>query len=92
MAVEVDEGVREFQQRRDAYFAGDLNIDQLLGTRSEMASNASSLANVVYNSADRETTLLLAVGQIYEMVGLRMRENGAGGPPAKSADRPMKEP
>jgi outer membrane protein TolC len=82
----------EFQQRRDAYFAGDLNIDQLLGTRSEMASNASSLANVVYNSADRETTLLLAVGQIYEMVGLRMRENGAGGPPAKSADRPMKEP
>ena len=64
----------EFQQRREAYFAGDLNIDQLLGTRSELASNAANLANVVYNSADRETTLLLAVGQIYEMVGLRMRE------------------
>lgn len=82
----------EFQQRREAYFSGDLNIDQLLGTRSEMASNASSLANVVYNSADRETTLLLAVGQIYEMVGLRMRERPAGASPRKPSDRPAQDP
>ncbi len=62
----------EYQKRLEEYFAQTLNIDQLLSSRSDIASNAASLANVVYNSADREATLVLAVGQIYEMVGLKI--------------------
>lgn len=65
----------EYKQRLDEYFADTLNIDQLLSTRSDIVSNAASLANVVYNSADREATLILAVGHIYEMVGLRIGGN-----------------
>ena len=62
----------EYQKRLEEYFAQTLNIDQLLSSRSDIASNAASLANVVYNSADREATLVLAVGQFYEMVGLKI--------------------
>jgi outer membrane protein TolC len=62
----------EYKSRLDEYFAETINIDQLMSTRSDIASNASSLANIVYNSADRESTLILAVGQIYEMVGLKI--------------------
>lgn len=65
----------EFKERLEEYYANSINIDQLMSTRSDIASNAASLANVVYNSADREATLLLAVGQIYEMVGLKIGSN-----------------
>lgn len=62
----------EYKDRLDEYFADTINIDQLMSTRSDITSNASSLASIVYNSADRESTLILAVGQIYEMVGLKI--------------------
>ena len=64
----------EFGQRLQDYYASAINIDQLMGTRSEMTSNAANLANTVYNSADREATLILAIGQIFEIVGLRIGE------------------
>jgi len=60
----------EYQQRLEAYFNGEVNIDQLLDSRSELASAESSLASNQYNSANRESNLLGATGRIYEIVGL----------------------
>ena len=71
----------EYKERLDEYFADTINIDQLLSTRSDIASNASSLANIIYNSADRESSLILAIGQIYEMVGLKI-----GGSPSEDSE------
>ena len=60
----------EYQQRLAAYFDGGVNIDQLLDSRSELASLRSELASNQYNSANRESSLLGATGSIYEIVGL----------------------
>lgn len=65
----------EYGQRLKDYYADQINIDQLLSTRSEMTSNAANLANTIYNSADREATLILAIGQIYEIVGLKIGDS-----------------
>ena len=64
----------EFKQRLADYFNQLINIDQLLGTRSDIASNEAGLASNTYNTADREATLLLTIGQIFEAVGLRIGE------------------
>ncbi len=63
---------KEFSDRLKEYFESEINIDQLLSTRSDLTSNESNLASNVYNSADREATLILAIGQIFEMVGLKI--------------------
>ena len=66
----VQQKSEEYQQRLKAYFDGGVNIDQLLDSRSELASQESGLASNQYNSADRESNLLSAIGNIYEIVGL----------------------
>jgi hypothetical protein len=63
---------KEYSDRLQEYFAGEINIDQLIGTRSDLTANEANLASNVYNSADREATLILALGQIFEMVGLKI--------------------
>ncbi|MBM3845468.1 MAG: TolC family protein [Verrucomicrobia bacterium] len=77
----------EYEQRQREYFDGNLNIDQLMSTRSEIASNAANLVNLVYNSADREATLILATGQIYEMVGLKIADRDMGVTPPEGGRR-----
>lgn len=62
---------KEFVDRQLEYFATEINIDQLLSTRSDLTSNEAVLASNIYNTADREATLILAIGQIFEMVGLK---------------------
>lgn len=69
----------EYQERHSDYFAAAINIDQLLSTRSDIASNESSLASNTYNTAEREATLILTIGQIFEMVGLRIGEESREG-------------
>ncbi len=76
----VRQKLTEFHSRRDEYFAGKINIDQLVDTRSGLASSESSLAANLYGSSYRETRLLLATGRAYELVGLRVRN---APPPAK---------
>lgn len=66
----VNQKTVEYQQRLAAYFDGGVNIDQLLDSRSELASLRSELASNQYNSANRESSLLGATGSIYEIVGL----------------------
>lgn len=62
----------EFQTRQEDYFAGRINIDQLIETRSGLAGIESSLASNLYTSANRESRLLLATGRVYELVGLKV--------------------
>lgn len=62
---------KEFTDRLKEYFDKEINIDQLLGTRSDLTSNDANLASNLYNTADREAALITAIGQIFEMVGLR---------------------
>lgn len=64
-----------FEARRAEYFAGTLNIDQLLGTRGDIASNEGEVYSNVQLTAEREAVLALATGQVYEMVGLRMDDD-----------------
>ncbi len=71
--IDVGRRKREELKTRIAEYAnGNINIDQLLATRGEIASNESNLANNLFNSADREASLFLAIGQIYEIVGLKI--------------------
>ena len=72
----------EYQERHQEYFAETINIDQLLSTRSDIASNDASLASNTYNTADREATLILTIGQIFEMVGLRIGDESREGEPS----------
>lgn len=67
----------EFKRRREDYFAGRINIDQLIETRGGITSMESSLGSNLYNSANREARLLLATGRVYELVGLRVRSDEA---------------
>lgn len=63
----------EFKVRREDYFAGRINIDQLIETRGGITSMESSLGSNLYNSSNREARLLLATGRVYELVGLKVR-------------------
>lgn len=63
---------KEFTDRLKEYFKSEINIDQLVSTRSDLTSNEANLASNMYNTADREATLILAIGQIFEMVGLKI--------------------
>ena len=62
---------KEYTDRIDDYFNKEINIDQLLTTRSDLAVNEANIASNVYNTADRDATLITATGQIFEMVGLK---------------------
>ena len=62
---------KEYPDRIDDYFNKEINIDQLLTTRSDLAVNEANIASNVYNTADRDATLITATGQIFEMVGLK---------------------
>lgn len=61
-----------FEARREEYFAGTVNIDQLLSARADIASNEGSLASNFQLTAERGVLLALAVGEVYELVGLRI--------------------
>ncbi len=63
---------KEFTDRLSEYFGSEINIDQLMSTRSDLTSNEANVASNMYNTADREATLTLAIGQIFEMVGLKV--------------------
>ena len=63
---------KEFADRLSEYFVNEINIDQLMSTRSDLTSNEANVASNMYNTADREATLTLAIGQIFEMVGLKI--------------------
>ncbi len=78
LLVAHDSKQREYKDRLKEYFAADINVDQLLSTRSDLTSNESNLASNIYNSADREATLILAIGQIFEMVGLKVGSEDPG--------------
>lgn len=62
----------EYQSRLKDYFDGRINIDQLIETRSNLAGSGSSLASNDFNTANRESRLLLALGTVYEIVGLEI--------------------
>lgn len=66
---------KEYTDRLLEYFASEINIDQLLSTRADLTSNEVNLASNMYNTADREATLILAIGQIFEMVGLQLGDD-----------------
>lgn len=80
---QIEEVVRqkreEYRNRREEYFAGRINIDQLVDTRSGLASSESTLASNQYGSSNREANLMLATGKAYELVGLRVRHAPAAG-------------
>lgn len=63
---------KEYADRLREYFASEINVDQLASTRSDLTSSEANLAANVYNTADREATLILAIGQVFEMVGLKI--------------------
>lgn len=65
---------REYEERLGEYRAGRINIDQLLQSRGGIASAEANLASNLYSSADREANLLLALGNVYEIVGLRLED------------------
>ncbi len=69
----LEQKAAEFQRRREDYFAGRINIDQLIETRAGLTSMESSLGSNLYNSANRESRLLFATGRVYELVGLQVR-------------------
>jgi len=64
---------QEFEGRLQEYFEGKINIDQLVDTRSGLASSETTLASNWYHSANRESRLLLATGKAYELVGLKVK-------------------
>lgn len=68
----VRQKTQEFETRRLEFFAGRLNVDQLVETRSGLAGTESTLASNHYSSSTREVRLLLATGRAYELVGLRV--------------------
>lgn len=64
-----------FVARREEYFAGSINIDQLLSARADVAANESSLFANLQLTAEREALLSMALGEIYSMVGLQIDGN-----------------
>lgn len=76
--VEVVEQVRsEYEQRLAEYFAGGINVDQLLETRAELTNSETDIAANLYNTANREFNLLGATGRIYELADLRLESSPA---------------
>lgn len=73
----VRQKTQEFEGRRLEYFAGRLNVDQLVETRSGLAGSESTLASNYYSSATREVRLLLATGRAYELAGLKVEAGPA---------------
>jgi|GEM_PF-1129027 len=69
-----------FEARRQEYFDGAINIDQLLAARADIASNEGSLFTNLQLTAEREVLLSLAVGEVYAMVGLRIDAAVEAGP------------
>lgn len=63
----------EFRSRREEYFNGKINIDQLVDTRSGLVGSETSLAGNLYGSSNREARLFIATGRVYEIVGIRVR-------------------
>jgi outer membrane protein TolC len=80
----------EFKVRREDYYSGKINIDQLIETRSGLTSMESSLGSNLYNSANREARLLLATGRVYELVGLKVRHDDSEHTPHSKAREPKK--
>jgi len=75
-----------FETRRAEYFAGTINIDQLLTARADIAANEGALNTNLQLTAEREALLALAIGQVYEMVGLKIgSDTTALSPAADSA-------
>lgn len=70
----VRQKTEEFRLRREDYFAGRINIDQLVDTRSGLANSETSLAANLYGTSNREARLMMATGRGYELVGLRVRQ------------------
>jgi outer membrane protein TolC len=76
-----------FETRRKEYFAGTINIDQLLSARADIALNEDSLAANVQRTAEREANLSLAIGRVYEMVGLKLGSDATEHSPAAGRAR-----
>jgi outer membrane protein TolC len=68
-----------FETRRNEYFAGTINIDQLLIAREDVAKNEGALITNLQLTAEREALLALAIGQVYEMVGLNIDSDATEG-------------
>jgi len=82
-----------FETRRNEYFAGMINIDQLLSARADIYSNEGSVNANLQHTAEREALLALAIGQVYEMVGLKLGSDATEGltpsaGPAKAKPNP----
>ena len=71
----MDQVTTEYLQRRTNYFAGLINIDQLLETRAELTSAETREAANRYNTLNREINLLGATGRIYELAGLELESS-----------------
>lgn len=81
----VRQKAEEFQARRADFFAGRINIDQLIDTRAGLTGMESNLGSNLYNSSNREARLLLATGRVYEVVGLKVRHRDGESRPRSSA-------
>ncbi len=64
--------LRVFEQRREEYFSGTVNINQVVEARSALTSTEASLASNLYNTHNRERRLMGATGRIYDIVGLQL--------------------
>lgn len=81
-----------FAARREEYFSGAINIDQLLAARADVAANESSLFANLQLTAEREALLSMALGEIYAMVGLRIdgdATQAVASPPDSSQPRTL---
>ncbi len=59
-----------YRQRLEQYFRSEVNVNQLLEARANLASTESTLASNLYNTGNRERRLMGATGLIYDIVGL----------------------
>jgi hypothetical protein len=74
----LEQGQRVYEDRTRSYYAGEVNIDQLLDARSVVTSTESSLASNLYGVRSRERRLTGALGRIYDVVGLQFEASGEG--------------
>ena len=74
----LQQGKRVYEERRRAYFAGQINIDQLLDARLSVASTESNLESNLYMVRNRVRRLAGTLGRIYDVVGLEFGDRADG--------------
>jgi hypothetical protein len=77
----IEDGERQFQARRKSYFSRQssvLNIDDVLSSLEARATGEIRLASNRYYIALADNALMSATGQVYQMAGMDVSQDGKG--------------